>query len=176
MKRKFFTCSLILLTTIGLLGCSDSNKFNVTSKKGTTYITIPATLNPSDELPKILQDAGFIEAETNSDNSKTYSISDNDYEAFINETKASIDEYIAEINNSTDISSIDEIKIDEKMHNITANINTDSYKTSDDELVINALALKVLHYKAYTGDSLSVKIKLIDSSTKEVYDTMTIEQ
>lgn len=175
MKRKFLTSSMLIIATLSLIACSGAGKFDVDSKKGMTYITIPAYLNPSEEIPKILMDAGFIESETNGDESVTYSIPEDEYEVFVSTAKSSIDDNINQINDSED-SSINEIKTDKALDTITATIDTESFKESNDDLILNALALKILHYKAYTGDDLSVKIKLIDSETKEVYDTMTIEQ
>lgn len=174
MKRKFLTIPLIFITSLSLSGCSDANSFEVKSKKDTTYITIPAKLNPSSELPKILLDAGFIEASVK-DDSVIYSISDDDYKSFLLSSEESIQKYIDEINTSND-SSIIEVKLNKDMDTITATINVEAYKDSDDELALNALALKILHYKAYNGDKLSVRIKLIDQSSKDVYDTITIEQ
>lgn len=175
MKRKFLTSSLILIASLCLSGCSGANEFEVKSKKDTTYITIPADLSPSSELPKILSDSGFIEASVN-DDSVTYSISDDDYASFISSAKESIQKYIDTINNSNEESSIIEVKLNKDMDTITATVNTEAYNGSDDELTLNALALKILHYKAYCGDKISVKIKLIDQSSNDVYDTITIEQ
>lgn len=176
MKRKFLTSSLIALAGLSLIGCAGTNKFNVDSKKGITYITIPNELNPSEELPKILQDAGFTETKTESDHSITYSIPDDSYDTFIAETFQSILDYIEVINNSDEYSSISNVGLSANVGTITATINTENYEDSDEELALNALALKVLHYKAYLGEDLSVKIKLYDIETNEVYDTITIEQ
>lgn len=175
MKRKFLTSSLILIASLCMSGCSGANSFEVKSKKDTTYITIPADLSPSSELPKILVDSGFIEANVK-DDSVTYSISDDDYESFISNAKESIQNYIDKINNSDEDSSIIKIKLNKDMDTITATVNAEAYNESDDELILNALALKILHYKAYCGDKISVKIKLIDQSNEDVYDTITIEQ
>lgn len=175
MKRKILTSSLIILTALCLAGCSKTTKFEVKTKKDSTYITIPAEFKPSSEVPKLLIDAGFTKTDENDNDSVSYSISNEDYESFLSDIKESIQENVDTIN-SEENSSISEVKINKDMDVITAVINTESYKASDEDLKLNSLALKLINYKAYRGEKLSVKIKLINQADKEVYDTIIIEQ
>lgn len=176
MRRKILTTSIILFASVSICGCSNKHQFDVDSKKGTTYITIPAELGPSEDLPKILADAGFTETDIESDGSVTYSISDADYDTFINETKESINSYIDELNESNEYETISNIKLNKDFDTITATINAQKFEESNEELTITALALKVLHYQAYAGETTSVKIKYIDAETDNVYDVVTIPQ
>lgn len=175
MKQRILAVTLILSGALSLCACSGNNDFKLDKNDDMTYITIPADLNPSEELPKMLIDFGFISPTKESDGSVTYSIATDDYESFINSEKESIHNYIKQVNEEASDNSIAEVKLNDKMDLITANIKTNEYENSNDDLTLHALALKILHYKAYSGEDIAIKIKLIDAETQSVYDTLTIE-
>lgn len=176
MKRKLFIISTVCLSSALLFGCSSNNKYSVSKKNDTTYISIPDNFTPSDTLPKELKDAGFIDCKKESNGSVSYTISTDDYKAYLKQQKDSINSYIKEINESGEHEAISEIKLNKDMNTLKIKIFPDKYEKSDDDLITNALALKILNYRAYSGKKISVKIKLIDTETDSVYDTLTIEK
>ena len=182
MKR---TIALLLALAMTICFCACGNKTSTPDESKnssdsvkvdegllTVKITIPASFLDTDDTPESIQkeatEKGFKSCTINDDGSVTYEMTKSKRNDLLKEIKEELDANLEEVVNDEDC-SIEKVDYNKNLTEFTAYTNS-NYTAYDN---LNALVF-YMHgaiYQLYNGvkqDDIDIKVKFVDSETKEV--------
>ncbi|MBD7985948.1 hypothetical protein H9649_15355 [Sporosarcina sp. Sa2YVA2] len=197
MKKKLL--AILLLSTLTLAACSSKDDASekvdngkqeekkteetngaVAVDKGlmNVEVTIPASFLEGEDIDAVVAEAkedGIKDAKKNADGSVTYKMTKAKHKEMMQEMKTNATEYIEDLINNEDFTSINDITYNKDFSKFTLEVDKEAFENSFDGFAAMGLAMSGMFYQLFDGvdtEKLSVTIDTVDYSSGEVFGTV----
>lgn len=141
-------------------------------------VTIPAMFFEDEDIDETIREAkenGVRDVLKNEDGSVTYKMSKAQHKAMLNEMQKGATEYITELEEDEELSSIHKISHNKNLSEFTLEVEREAFENSFDGFAILGIGLTGMYYQVFEGtdaDKIKVVMHLKDIDTNEVYNSI----
>lgn len=141
-------------------------------------LNLPASFFEGEDIAEVVAEAkkeGIAEVKENDDGSLSYKMTKSKHKEMMVEMKESLLEYVDELKNDDEMSSIKDVTYKKSFADFTLVVDREAFENGFDGFAVLGLGMTGMYYQLFNGADLEkskVTIHLKDDSTGDVYNSV----